>query len=87
MGDVTIYTTATCPYCLAAKQLITSLGASYEEISFDDDPQLRLRLSERYSWRSVPMILVNSELVGGFDDLMKLHQAGELQPLLTGDQQ
>ncbi len=84
--DVKIYTSATCPYCVAAKQLLKDLGASFKEIALDTDPELRQGLMDEYAWRTVPLVLINGELIGGFDDLMKLHQTGNLQPLLAGPQ-
>ncbi len=83
MADIKVFSSAFCPYCLAAKQLLTSIGASFEEISVDQDPELRQQMAEQYSWRTVPMIIIDGELIGGFDELMKLHQAGTLQPLLS----
>lgn len=85
MAHVTIYTSQHCPFCFAAKQLLSSLGAELEEIPLDRDDELRQRLSrENGGWRTVPMIFIGQRFVGGFDDVQKLHGSGELEPLLAG---
>lgn len=85
MKQVKIYTTKICPYCEAAKRLFKSLGVAYEEISLEGRPEERTRLSaENGGWRTVPMIFVGERFIGGFDDAKKLHDRGELMPIITG---
>lgn len=85
MPKITVYTTTYCPYCDKAKRLLQKLGASYEEIDLTHNPALRQELSLRYNWRSVPMIVIGEEFIGGADDLYALHAEGELEPRLTSD--
>ena len=73
-----IYTTKTCPYCIASKNLLDSKGIEYEEIDLTQDPQQRVKVSEQYNWRTVPLILKNGELIGGFNELEELAQQGGL---------
>jgi len=78
MKSIKVYTTRVCPYCEHAKRLLKSLDLNYEEIGLDRDPELRAKLSEENGgWRTVPMIFVGEEFIGGFDDLKKLHDRGE----------
>ena len=85
MNKIQIYTTATCPYCQRAKQLLERKGAAYDEIAVDGDAALRARMSERAGGlTSVPQIFVGSTHVGGCDDLYALDRAGKLDPLLAG---
>jgi glutaredoxin 3 len=80
---VTIYSSAVCPFCHAAKRLMESLGLDYDEVVIDDQPELRQRLSdENGGFRTVPMIFAGDELLGGFQDVMALHGRGELLPRL-----
>jgi glutaredoxin 3 len=80
---VTIYSSAVCPYCDAAKRLMDSLGVGYDEVLLDDKPELRQRLSDdNRGFRTVPMIFAGDELLGGFQDVMALHGRGELLPRL-----
>lgn len=82
MKKVTIYSTPACPYCMRAKALLNSLNVNYEDIDLASNVELREQLSEKYQWRTVPMILIGDEFVGGYDDLAKLHARGELLPKL-----
>ena len=85
MKLVKIYTTTVCPYCDAAKRLFRALGVPFEEISLEGRAEERTRLSkENGGWRTVPMIFVGSQFIGGFDDAKKLHDRGELLPLING---
>jgi glutaredoxin 3 len=82
---IEIYTTPTCPYCLAAKRLLTKKGAAFEEISVAWDPLGRRRMSQRADGRStVPQIFIDDRHIGGCDDLYALDRAGELDALLAG---
>lgn len=83
MAQVQIYTTNTCPYCNAAKDLFKRLGSQYEEISLEGKNDLRMKLSEENNgWRTVPMIFIGGKFMGGFDDVNRLHSEGKLQGLL-----
>jgi glutaredoxin 3 len=76
---MTIYSTRVCPYCVSAKKLFMALGIAFTEIGLDDKPELRDQLSrENRGWRTVPMIFLGSEFLGGFDDVNKLHREGKL---------
>ncbi len=87
MNDVTIYSTATCPFCIAAKRLFDTLGVPYSEVRLDRDPELRMRLAEEnQGWRTVPMIFIGDRFIGGFSEVRGLHQNGELRPMITGNE-
>ena len=82
---IEIYTTPTCPYCVAAKRLLTQKGAAFEEISVAWDFSGRRRMSERANGRTtVPQIFIDGRHIGGCDDLYALEGSGELDPLLAG---
>lgn len=82
MADIKIYSTAVCPYCVAAKNFLTQRGHGYEEIRVDLDPALRKQIVEQTGRTSVPQIFINGTHVGGFDDMVALDRAGGLKPLL-----
>lgn len=85
MQPVTLYTTATCPYCLRAKQLLASKGVTApQEIRVDEHPEQRLKMMEITGRRTVPQIFIGDTHVGGCDDLMALEQRGALDALLAG---
>lgn len=79
MVSVEMYTTAICPYCVAAKNLLKQKGFDYSEIRVDTDPQRREEMLKRTGGRrSVPQIFVNGTHVGGFDDLVAADRSGKL---------
>ena len=83
MSKVTMYTTAVCPYCVRAKQLLQARGVDQiDEIRVDADPQARVAMMERTGRRTVPQIYIGATHVGGCDDLMALDARGGLMPLL-----
>lgn len=83
MQTVQIYTTASCPYCLRAKQLLKLRNVSHvEEIRIDTDPEAHKTMMARTGRRTVPQIFIGEAHVGGCDDLVALDQAGKLTPML-----
>lgn len=77
-----MYTTAVCPYCVAAKNFLKSRGASWEEVRVDLDLDRRQEMLARARRTSVPQIFIDDTHVGGYDDLVALDRAGGLAPLL-----
>ena len=78
MKDVIIYTTKTCPFCYKAKRLLKGLDITYQEISVDFNSKLRAEMASRAGKTSVPQIWFGEEHIGGCDDLLELHAAGNL---------
>lgn len=83
MKTVEIYTTQTCPYCIAAKGLLKKKGVAYKEIDVGADPAVRQAMTERAGRRSVPQIFIGGTHIGGCDDLHALDHAGKLDPMLA----
>lgn len=79
---IEIYTTAICPFCIRAKALLDQLGVEYKEQRVDVEPALRQEMIARSGRRTVPQIWVNSQHVGGCDDLYALHRRNLLEPML-----
>ena len=83
MSSVKMYTTAVCPYCIRAKQILKARGVEQiEEIRIDTDPAARAHMMEITGRRTVPQIFIGDTHVGGCDDLMALDSQGGLLPLL-----
>ena len=84
MQPVTMYTTAVCPYCIRAKQILKARGVdAINEIRVDAQPQQRMKMMEITGRRTVPQIFIGDTHVGGCDDLMALDSRGGLVPLLV----
>lgn len=81
---VEMYTTAICPYCVAAKNLLRSKGLDYHELRVDTDADQRATMMQRSGGkRSVPQIFVNNVYVGGFDDLVAADRSGKLAEIIA----
>ncbi len=80
MPHIEIFSTASCPYCVAAKQHLERKGLSYAEVRVDLDPARRADMLARAAGRrTVPQIFVNG---GGYDDLLAADRDGRLATLL-----
>ena len=85
MQHVKMYTTAVCPFCIRAKQILKSKGVDQiEEIRVDADPAARATMMQITQRRTVPQIFIGDTHVGGCDDLVDLDSRGGLLPLLQG---
>jgi glutaredoxin 3 len=83
MQAVKMYTTAVCPYCIRAKQLLNARGVTdIDEIRVDLHADERARMMEATGRHTVPQIFIGQTHVGGCDDLMALDEKGALKPLL-----
>lgn len=83
MQTVKMFTTAVCPYCTRAKQILKSKGVELiEEIRIDSDPTQREHMVQITGRRTVPQIFIGATHVGGCDDLVALEAQGGLQALL-----
>ena len=83
MAKVLMYSTAVCPYCVRAEQLLTRKGVTeIEKVRVDLQPERREEMMQRTGRRTVPQIYIGDTHVGGHDDLVALDSRGELMPLL-----
>jgi glutaredoxin 3 len=84
MPPVVIYTKATCPYCIAAKDLLRKKHVDFDEIEVTGRPELQQAMSAKANGRrTVPQIFIGGRHIGGCDDLYDLDAAGGLDPLLA----
>ena len=84
-AHVQMYTTAVCPYCVRAEQLLRSRGVTdIEKIRIDLEPDRRDEMIQRTGRRTVPQIFIGDRHIGGCDDLYAVDRAGDLAPLLAG---
>lgn len=83
MPKIEVYSTAVCPYCVSAKNLLKSKGLEWTELRIDTDPAQRdAMLARSGGRRTVPQIFINNTHVGGFDDLVAADRSGKLAELL-----
>jgi glutaredoxin 3 len=85
MAEVMMYSTAVCPYCVRAEQLLRARGvADIARVRVDLEPARRVEMMQKTGRRTVPQIYIGDVHVGGYDDLVVLDRAGKLQALLAG---
>jgi glutaredoxin 3 len=77
-----MYTTAYCPYCRAAKRLLNSKGVKYKEVDITEDLEVKSKIMDELGWKTVPIILINEKLIGGYDQLRELEREGKLDEML-----
>ncbi|HHI82061.1 MAG TPA: glutaredoxin 3 [Rhizobiales bacterium] len=84
MAKVVMYSTKLCPYCSAARRLLTKKGADMEIIDVTFDHAKRQAMAKKAGGRtSVPQIFIGDTHIGGCDDLFDLDQEGALEPMLA----
>lgn len=80
---IDVYTTAWCPYCVAAKGLLSKKGVSFREIDAPAGSAARAEAIARSGGRTtVPQIIAGGTALGGYDDIAALDRAGRLDALL-----
>ena len=84
MSRVLMYSTAVCPYCVRAEQLLTRKGVTdIEKVRVDLQPGRREEMMQRTGRRTVPQIYIGETHVGGCDELYELERQGKLDSLLA----
>ena len=66
MADVVIFTSNTCPYCVAAKEYLNEKGVNYTEKNIQTDKTARKELMNM-GHMGVPVLLIDGEEIVGFD--------------------
>ena len=84
MPNITMYSTAVCPYCVRAERLLRAKGVTeIDKIRVDLDTARRIEMMERTGRRTVPQIFIGDTYVGGCDELYDLEHEGRLTALLA----
>lgn len=84
MARVIVYSTGTCPICDKTKNLLSKWNIDYDELRIDTDDAIRKEFTQATQGaRTVPQILIDGKLIGGFSELTELHMDGELDHLMT----
>jgi glutaredoxin 3 len=81
MAKITVYTTEPCSFCTRAKQLLTTRELSFDEVNLSKDPEGRAALSQLTGMMSFPQVIIGTETVGGFMELVAADRSGRLREL------
>ena len=82
MAQIKIYKKDPCPYCDRAVNFLNGKGLAYEVVDLTGKPDEIDRIKNETGWRTVPIILINGKLVGGYTDLKALDDEGKLEGML-----
>ena len=83
LKKITVYSSAHCPYCDRAKDLLAQYDADFEEVRVDLDDVKRDEMMAKSKRRTVPQIFFDDDHIGGYDDLYALHQSNQLSQRLA----
>ena len=65
-----------------AKKMLDDMGLSYTEIDIEENNISRDKLANLTGGHTVPQIIINDKVIGGFTQLLQLNQSGQLKELL-----
>ncbi len=82
MAKVIMYKKNPCPYCDRAEVFFKNRNIAVEIVDLTDQPDEIDRIKNETGWRTVPIILIDGKLIGGYNDIKALDQAGKLDELL-----
>ena len=83
MAAVKVYSSGSCLYCMKAKSMLDKWQIEYEETRIDTSQEAMKEFVEATNGaRTVPQIIVEGKLIGGYTDLVDLHMDGELDHLM-----
>ena len=71
-----------CGFSNSVVQVLRQYGVEFKDVNVLEDPEIRVKLSEYSNWPTIPQLFINSELVGGADIAMEMHNSGELETVL-----
>ena len=72
-----IYAWTECPFCIKARELLSSKGHQFLFCCIDESKELLNHIKQKYNWETVPLIVkvdVDTEektFIGGYTDLVK----------------
>ena len=86
MSRVTVYSTASCPICTQTKSLLGKWQIEFDEVMIDSNHDAMREFAEvTKNARTVPQIVIDGKLIGGFSELTELHMDGELDELMQSE--
>ena len=81
MSRVTVYTTEPCGFCRTAKALLAARKVPFEEINLSKDPEGRGQLAELTGMMTFPQVVIDGEVIGGYQELVRADRSGGLAGL------
>ena len=78
-----MYTTDWCGFCVRARMLLEQRGVVFREVSLDGDPAFRQTVYELGRQWTVPLIVIDGDPIGGYQELAALDRSGQLAERLA----
>ncbi len=82
MAKVLLYKKNPCPYCDRAVNFLEGRGIAYDVVDLTNNLDELDRIKNETGWRTVPIIMIDGKLIGGYTDLKALDEEGKLDALL-----
>jgi len=82
MAHVLLVKKDPCPFCDRAVNFLNARGIQFETLDLTNKPDEIQKWKDQTGWKTVPIILINDQLVGGYTDLKALDEEGRLEELL-----
>lgn len=67
MHNVTVYSTATCPYCIRLKNYLNQRGIIFTDIDVSKDEETIEKMVKLSGQMGVPVVDIDGNIVIGFD--------------------
>ena len=82
MAHVLLVKKDPCPFCDRAVNFLNARGIQFETLDLTNKPDEIQKWKDQTGWKTVPIILINDQLIGGYTDLKALDEEGRLEELL-----
>lgn len=82
MRKVTVCTQDRCPYCTQLKLFLKRLNIPFDEINLTNRPEDFKALKDETSFYTLPQVFADDDFLGGYDNIIELHQMGKLNRIL-----
>lgn len=83
MRDVVVYTTEPCGYCTRVKMFLKSREIEFREVNLVSDPLGLQELAEDTGMMTLPQVVIDGTLVGGYKETVAADESGRLGELLA----
>ena len=77
--NLEIYTQSYCPFCRAALELLEAAGIDFVHHQMDGKDAELNDAKRQHNHPTIPIVLVDGQLIGGYQELMALEASGKLQ--------
>ena len=81
--SIVVYRTAGCPFCVAAERLLNAKDVPFEQVYLDDHPDRYSFVANKPGHFTGPLIVIDGEPIGGYDQLTVLDRSGRLDEMLS----